>query len=73
MPRKPLYERWTAETDDVLRQLWAKPLTVSAIARRMKRSPGTIQMKAAALGLPRRMPGDRLPLAGGPDTNPKLT
>lgn len=56
MPRKLIHVRWTSETDDLLRRLWAKPLTVAAIGRRMRRHPGTIQAKAASLGLPRREP-----------------
>ena len=61
MPRKLLHERWDAASDDRLRLLWGKPLTVYAIARRMRRSTDTVQSKAAALGLPRRSPGARMP------------
>lgn len=59
MPRKLLHERWDVASDDRVRLLWGKPLTVHAIARRMKRTIGTVQSKAATLGLPRKAPGAR--------------
>ena len=77
MPRKPLHEPWTIETDEALRNLWAKPLTLSAIARRMKRATATVQLKATAtvqlkataLGLPKREMGAKLP---GSAASPQL-
>jgi len=57
MPRKPIYAPWTTEVDELLRRLWDRPLTIAAIARRMRRHPGTIQAKAAALGLSPRQSG----------------
>ena len=69
MPRKPLHEPWTIETDEALRHLRAKPLTLSAIARRMKRATATVQLKATALGLPKREMGAKLP---GSAASPQL-
>ena len=66
MPRKPLHQPWTFETDQQLRSLWRKPLTLSAIARRMKRATGTIQLKASALGLRKRDSRAKAPAAAEP-------
>ena len=61
MPRKLIHVPWTTEVDELLCRLWRKPLTVAAIGRRMQRNPTTIQARAAALGLPPRQPGAKLP------------
>jgi hypothetical protein len=57
MPRPPIYKRWTPAEDELLKRLWAKLPTLNAIARRMRRSDGTVRQKAAALGLPQKEPG----------------
>jgi len=52
MPRPPIYTKWSDAEDEVLRRLWSSSLTITAIARRMRRSHDTVQMKAVKLGLP---------------------
>ena len=56
MPRPPIYKRWTETEDEVLKRLWAELPTLNAIARRMRRSEGTVRQKGAALGLPPKEP-----------------
>ena len=52
MPRTPIYAKWSEAEDETLTRLWATASTISGIARRMRRSPDTVRMKAAKLGLP---------------------
>ncbi len=51
MPRQLLTRKWSAEEDEKLRLLWARPLTVKAIGFKMRRSRDTILQKANHLGL----------------------
>jgi len=61
MPRAPIYKKWSVTDDEVLKRLWDKPLSTTAIARRMRRSEATVREKAAGLGLPSKQLGRSRP------------
>ncbi len=70
MPRQLLNRKWSAEEDEKLRLLWTRPLTVNAIAVKMRRSRDTILLKARQLGLPPKQRPAPLVRAPAPDRVP---
>jgi len=58
MARPPIHPKWSNAEDEVLKRHWAKPLSITAIAMRMRRSHDKVRLKAAVLGLPSKNHGN---------------
>ena len=59
MPRTPIFTKWSNDESATLRRLGSTSLTITAIARRMRRSHDIVRQKAAELGLPSKNHGNR--------------